>query len=713
MAVNRITGLATGMDTDALIEQLMSASRAPLTKLEQKNTKIEWQRQAMLDINSKLLSFRTAALDMKLQGTYKSYTATSSNSNLVSASATTEAEEGVYTFKVSQLATKTTLEGRAITEQIKSSEGFAIGALDVAGKEFYINFNGEKKKISFGESESYNAPADLASALQSKVDDTFGANQIKVTQVTLSGKTTLRFESDSALNLPVTVASSETAEKDFLSAVNIKDGSTTSFSLSSRIGDLMSSGFDAEGNFTISVRDREFTFNKDQTLSDVFNTINKAEDLDVTARYDSVNRKVVFERSSTGDGKDLKIGGSRQFWSALKMSTTQAAVSGQNAKFDITTPDGQTVKDVEMASNSFTYKGVTATLLNANPDEMVSVTVSKNVDAVYEKIENFVNSYNDLLVSLNKAYNEETTGYDPLTDEERESLSDTQQEQWEEKAKQGILRRDSTIKSTITSLRSAVTSYVSGSGISSLFQIGISTTQYDSVNSENNGKLVIDKDKLKEAITNDIDGVTSLFTNTAKQIQGNKLSDTNLNLDGKSFTVTYGGSTKTITLEGSYDLSNASSASDFEDYMKEKFASAFGEGCISVSYSGGKLLFNSLKNVNMSFQAGSDGNDALSLFNVADGAKYDNNERGFAVKIYDICTTSMNSIIDKAGSTSTILDESDLGKKMKQIKQSIATQQERLERLEERYYSQFAAMEEAINNMNSQSSYLQSMLNGG
>jgi len=97
---------------------------------------------------------------------------------------------------------------------------------------------------------------------------------------------------------------------------------------------------------------------------------------------------------------------------------------------------------------------------------------------------------------------------------------------------------------------------------------------------------------------------------------------------------------------------------------------------------------------------------------VAEGTKFDTNERGFAVKIYDICTTSMNSIIDKAGSSKTTLDSSLLGQKMKDLQSAMSKQQEKLERLEERYYAQFAAMEEAINNMNSQSSYLASMLGG-
>jgi len=721
MAVNRITGLATGMDTDALVEQLMSASRAPLTKLEQNNTKLEWQREAMLEINSKLLSFRTAALDMKLQGTYKSYTATSSNTSLVTASATTEAVEGTYTFKVTQLATKTYIEGSVIPEQITSTTGVnlqnADGKIDLSGKEFYITFNGEKKKISFGENEVYDTHELFGQALQNKINDAFGTKQITVEQTTKKGKTTLRFESYSGLNLPVTLTSSEEESKDLLKAVNIADGSTTSFNLSKQLSahmeDVAADAFDADGNFTISIRGKDFTFNKDQTINDVLNTINADTELDVTAKYNSVQKKFVIERSSTGDGKELNIGGNEYFWSSIGISTSQSEVSGQNAIFDITTPDGEKVKDVQMATNSFTYKGVTTTLLDATDGETVSVTVAKNVDEIYGKIENFVNTYNDLLVTLNKAYNEEKTGYDPLTSEERESLSETQEEQWEEMAKKGLLRRDSTIKSAISDLRSAVTSYVSGSDISSLFQIGISTSQYDSVNSENNGKLIIDADKLKEAIRSDIDGVTSLFTNTAKQIQGNKIENTNLNLDGKSFSVTYGGTTRTITLSGSYDLSNPSQASDFEDYMKEKLAAEFGDAAISVTYTGGKLMFNSLRNVNMTLNSGSAGNDALSLFNIADGTKYDTNERGFAVKIYDICTTSMNSIIDKAGSGSTVLDQSELGKKMKEIKASMSTQQDKLARLEERYYAQFAAMEEAIERMNSQSSYLASMLSGG
>lgn len=725
MATNRITGLASGMDYESIIEQLMEANRAPLEKLEKSETKVEWQREALLEINSKFLSFRTTALDMKLQGTYKSYNAESTDKNAISASATSDAQEGTYKVSVSQLATKTTLVGTTNQQIIK---GKKISSLDLAGKSFDMTYNGETKTIAFGEDETFSSNSELQKALNSKIEDAFGANQINV----VIDKKKLNISSVTTLKMPVTVTSGETGA-DALEALGLKDGQSTSFDTSKTLGEFLGedSFKDSSGNeieMKLNVNGKEFSFSKNDTLSDVFSQLNKDENADITIRYSDIKMSMLVTRDTYGAGRDIKLDGNdlgNSFWEELGLNYTDkdfknyggSYTTGDNAIFTITSPDGETAKDVQTASNTFTYNGVSMTFLEADADKTVSITVSKNVDEIYDKIKGFVDSYNDMLVTLNKYYKEETTGYEPLTDDERESLSETQEEKWETMAKKGILRRDSTLRDAISNMRSAVTSYVSGSSISSLFQIGISTSSYDSVNSENNGKLVIDEDKLKEAINNDLDGVASLFASSPKQIQSSKLSDMNLDLDGKSFDVTYGGETKTITLKGTYDLSDSQSRTDFEDYMKDVFEDAFGEGRVSVSVSGNKILFNSLKTVDMTFNVSSEGStdeskDALALFGIKDGAKYDTNERGFATKIYDICTNSMNSIVDKAGSSSTVVDDSTLGKQLERLKESIEKQKERLEMLEDRYYSQFAAMEEAISNMNSQSSSITSLLNG-
>lgn len=733
MSTNRITGLASGMDYESMIEKLIQASSAPLNKLEKNQTKVEWQREAMIEINSKFLSFRTNALDMKLEGTYKSFLAESSNKNLISASANSDAQEGTYKVSVSSLATKTTLDGMNLEQKITGS----INKNDIPklkGSSFDITYNGQTKTITFDEDFANNDKA-LKDFLNKEIDNAFGAEQIEVgIQFGL-----ITIKSDTTLNMPVTITSpAAEGATDALQYLNIKSGESTVFDSGKTLEEVV---LDADGNslfvttdeITLTVNGKDFKFNKTDTLSEVFSALNKDVDTDITIKYSDIKQRMTISRDSYGGGKPIEITANNAvddaFWSSLGLDYYSGKIddfrdaggsyeTGSNAVFNITSPDGETAKEVQSSSNIFTYNGVSMTFLEANKNETVSITVSKNVDEIYDKIKGFTDAYNDLLGTLNKYYKEENTGYEPLTDEEREALSDTQQEKWEKLAKQGILRRDSTLGDAINSMRSAVTSFVSNSSISSLFEIGISTSSYDAVNSENNGKLVIDENKLKEAIKNDLDGVTKLFASSPKQIQGNKLNNMNLNLDGTSFDITFGGTKKTISLSGQYNLEDATSRTEFEKYMKDILANEFGEGRISVTVSGNKILFNSSKNIDMMFNISDAGRtdeskNALSLFGVNDGDKFDSNERGFATKIYDICTTTMNSLVDKAGASATKVDSSTLGQQLDRIKESITKQKDRLAMLEERYYAQFAAMEKAISEMNSQSSSIMNMLSGG
>lgn len=716
--VNRVTGLATGMDTESIVKQLMDAERTPLVELQKEKTKIEWQREALLDVNSKLLSFRNEALDMKLEGTYKSYLAKSSNSSILSANTTIDAQEGIYKVKVRKLATQTTLVGDTLSQEIYSNTYLNLTTTDFSGKEFNVTYNGTTKTIKFNDGEgNFATTADFREAVQAKLDEAFGADQIQFSVTGEADNAETYFTSGTSLKIPITLSSGGSSN-DALEIMGYTDGMSTSFDLNRTLGG--DEGFLSDDSFTddkinLTVNGKTFTFSKGDTLNTVFKTINNDTEADATIRFSNTKESIIVNRDSYGAGRDLQLGGCEEFWDNLGIYTSDddfmatSKTLGENAIFDITSPDGEYAEEVTSSSNNFTYAGVSMTFIDANEDETVSIEVTKNVDEIYDKIKGFVDSYNELLGSLNKYYKQEKSGYDPLTDEERESLSETQEEQWEERAKEGILKRDSTLQSAINSMRSAVTSYVSNSSISSLFQIGISTVTYDPTNTENNGKLEIDEDKLKQAIKDDIDGVANLFASTSNMIQGNKLESTDLQVEGKDFKITYGNNTKTITFDKNFDLSTSEGKNEFEDYLKEQFEKNFGTGCISVTYTGGKILINSVKNIDVKLTAGT--NDALADMGIKDGAKYDTAERGFATKLYDICTTTMNGIIDKAGSTSNIVDNSTLGQALKRKKEAMATLEDRLAKLEERYYDQFAAMEDAISRMNSQSESLVNMLN--
>lgn len=118
----RVGGLATGMDIDGIVKDLMAAERIPLDKLEQDKIKIEWQRDAFRDVNSMLLELDKMMLDMKMSNTYNTKAATSSN-QAVTATAASGASIGSYNIAVKSLATSAI---NATEGTISASEGEKI-----------------------------------------------------------------------------------------------------------------------------------------------------------------------------------------------------------------------------------------------------------------------------------------------------------------------------------------------------------------------------------------------------------------------------------------------------------------------------------------------------------------------------------------------------------------------------------------------------------
>jgi len=128
--VMRVGGLASGMDIDALVEKLMSAERVPLNKLQQKKQTYEWQRDAYRGVNTKLKTFDTYVADNLVLKTLNSKTATVSNSNLVSATATGKASGTLSIEGVSQLATA----ARAVGDNINATGSTKLSDLGITGK---------------------------------------------------------------------------------------------------------------------------------------------------------------------------------------------------------------------------------------------------------------------------------------------------------------------------------------------------------------------------------------------------------------------------------------------------------------------------------------------------------------------------------------------------------------------------------------------------
>lgn len=101
----RMSGINSGLDTDSIVQALMSAQNYKKTKVQNKQTTLEWKQEAWKDLNTKLYDFyKTSLSKLRTQGTYKTKAATSSDTSKITATASSTATEGSYRVKVKSLA---------------------------------------------------------------------------------------------------------------------------------------------------------------------------------------------------------------------------------------------------------------------------------------------------------------------------------------------------------------------------------------------------------------------------------------------------------------------------------------------------------------------------------------------------------------------------------------------------------------------------------
>ncbi|HEX3030982.1 MAG TPA: flagellar cap protein FliD N-terminal domain-containing protein, partial [Bacillota bacterium] len=280
----RITGMATGLDTDNIIKQLMQAESAPLTRLNQKNTQLEWKQDAYRDITNSLRAFKDTYFDVlkpatnMLSGTsFNKSTITSSSPEVATAIGGSGAQPGTHTLTVTQLATSaSTASSTAVTKDLTGT--LAAGLAFVAGTndEFKITLNGVTKTLTLRDG-AYASTAELitngsSDGIQNLVDAAFGAGKITVSE-TAVGSGILKF---TAANSKITISS---GTNDALGVLNIASGASNRISTSSTLANLsLKTGlvFDGGGNVSFTINGADFSFSSDTTLSAMMGEINNS-----------------------------------------------------------------------------------------------------------------------------------------------------------------------------------------------------------------------------------------------------------------------------------------------------------------------------------------------------------------------------------------------------------------------------------------------------
>ena len=237
-------------------------------------------------------------------------------------------------------------------------------------------------------------------------------------------------------------------------------------------------------------------------------------------------------------------------------------------------------------TNNFAINGLTITA-EAKTDSEITITTNTDTDAVYDSIKDFFKEYNALIKSMDEAYNASSSkGYEPLTSDEKEAMSEDEVKEWEKKIKDSLLRKDATLGSASSSMKTLMAQSFEINGKKySLASFGIKTQGYFDAADNEKGVYHIDgdkdddvssgnDDKLRAAIASDPDTVISFFSQLATSVY-NDLSKKMASSSVSSAYTLY--NDKQMTKEYTSYSSKISDKEDeitkWEDYYYKKFSS--------------------------------------------------------------------------------------------------------------------------------------------
>lgn len=510
----RMTGLVSGMDTESMVKELVSASSEKVNKIKQKKQDLEWKKEIWSGLNTKIYNFyKTQLSAFKTVSNYRAKKATVSDETKVTIKAGAGATNGTHTVSVEQTASSAYLTGDNIKTYGKSYTGYndaglstkfedmtdADGnSLNLKGQtilfsegtetiKFVLGGEGEDGVASLSELNEKLAANENFKGLSASIKDgklTFG-NATATTNDSGDLVGTTFFVDAQALGLSGAISYDKDSENgnalsaDFTAKVKY-EFTSEDISGSTKLADL---GISVGTSF--SVNGKDFVVDDKSTIDDFTTALST---MGVSASFDAAQGRfyININASKTGAANDFNVTSSDPNAldilglgsEATKIDARDAIIYYNNVKY---TSD----------SNTMTINGMTITA-KAKTDTAVNIEVSADTDSAYNTIKNFVKAYNDLIDEMNKYYNEKDSGYDALTDDEKSKLSDTQIEKWEEKAKQGLLRRDDTLQTLLSAMRTnlnkgvTVTLADGTTKTMTLASIGIVTGDYSE-----NGKLHI------------------------------------------------------------------------------------------------------------------------------------------------------------------------------------------------------------------------------
>ena len=565
----RMSGLMSGMDTETIIKELVSAKQTKVDDAKKAQTKLQWKQDAWKELNTKLKNLQAKYIaNMRFTSSYSKRTTKVSNSNAVSVITGENAVNGVQSLQINQLAKTGYLTGA----QIKAADGSSLTAasklsdlgvtgegtfnITAGGKSVDITVNGDStisdvlnKLKEAGVNANFDAKNQrfFVSASASGADNDFSITASDSTgdaalaalglKVGLTGdkgdKATLAkyqeyaafyVSGDDAATL-ANINKDGRITKDIESKVSsyleqYKSLLSTKSDAQKKIDEInekyKDSSLDTVENYTKQLEakqkekteleekiknltdgDEKDTAQKElDTLNEKIKTLSEkktdAQSLksaqksitDADTKISGIQKHITVTEGTDADGnatytaeatQTLKDQVNNSYLSQAKYAsdvvtsinngtytaTGATKISGQDAKI--------TLNGAEFTGNSnvFEINGLTFTALSETKDgEDITVTTEDDVDGIYDMVKNFLKEYNSIINEMDKLYNADSAkGYEPLTDDEKDSMSDSEVEKYETKIKDALLRRDSNLSTISSALKSIMSGSVDVNGL--------------------------------------------------------------------------------------------------------------------------------------------------------------------------------------------------------------------------------------------------------
>lgn len=427
----------------------------------------------------------------------------------------------------------------------------------LTGKKLTISFGGQTKEIELVKSgDIFGNLNDLKDIIQGRLNQAFGTDNIKVAGGTRYGADgnpvigtdgnpvidPLSFElgSNASSNQTLTVTSDNAEIRNVL---GIQKGASNKLNLEGSIRDnidkLIPDGPDAEAKraqFLNALETDGLVINgvkisgvtAGTSIQGMIDKINTNKDVGVKASYLSSTNQFVLISSETGSGREIQLeGASADIFGAVKDAdgnyTDGNFEMGKNAQVLVSYGNGISTM-IESSSNTFDLEGLRVTVSqefgnvtqdasgvwNSDRSKAVTFSAKADVDGVTEIVKKFIEEYNEMIKEINtQVTTRPDKAYGPLTEEQKDEMSEKSIENWEKKAKQGLLYNDATMRALSLDMQGVLTSLMAnGTNYKDLEEMGI-TISDDYLDG---GTITFDEAKFKAAMTSDPEKVSDVFT---------------------------------------------------------------------------------------------------------------------------------------------------------------------------------------------------------